>query len=427
MKKFISFIFILISFAIYIWWQNMQELNKWENLFKTSQFPQITLKGRLTRQPYQRYSKDIIILDGIYISTDIFSGYHLGDKVAVSGTLEKRLIEKNNFQFWLIEPTIDLISPAKNEPFYSQWNILYRLGNFSTQLVIIAKSALPEPHSSLLAGILLGIRSNMPENFYNKLVTSGTLHVIAASGFNITIVAKVLINSLTNFISRRRALPLAFAGIVIYTILAGASEAVVRAAIMGSLAYIAQALGRDYTAKWALLISAIVMLLFKPTLIASVSFQLSVAATAGILWLEPIISQRFLNFIKTKKGILASLKTDFSTTIAASFAVLPISLVTFGQLSLVSPFSNLTILWLIPPIMFIGAVLVSIGLVSPFLAKLVGIISWPLLELFIRLVDWWGSLPFSSVEVNGLNWLFGLGYYLILICIVNILSRTSRK
>jgi competence protein ComEC len=267
----------------------------------------------------------------------------------------------------------------------------------------------------------------MPENFYNKLVTSGTLHVIAASGFNITIVAKVLINSLTNFISRRRALPLAFAGIVIYTILAGASEAVVRAAIMGSLAYIAQALGRDYTAKWALLISAIVMLLFKPTLIASVSFQLSVAATAGILWLEPIISQRFLNFIKTKKGILASLKTDFSTTIAASFAVLPISLVTFGQLSLVSPFSNLTILWLIPPIMFIGAVLVSIGLVSPFLAKLVGIISWPLLELFIRLVDWWGSLPFSSVEVNGLNWLFGLGYYLILICIVNILSRTSRK
>ena len=87
----------------------------------------------------------------------------------------------------------------------------------------------------------------MPKSFYHQLVNSDTLQVIAASGFNITIIAKVLINTLTAFINRKKALVIAFVGIVLYTVMAYISEAVVRAAIMGSIAYAAQALGGGHT------------------------------------------------------------------------------------------------------------------------------------------------------------------------------------
>ena len=109
---------------------------------------------------------------------------------------------------------------------------------------------LPSPHSGLLAGIVLGVRNTIPQRFYNNLVQTGTLHVIAASGYNITIIAKLLIDFFARILKRRQAVVIAGIGIFMYAILAGMNAAVVRAAIMGLLSYIAQAFGRLYFLKF---------------------------------------------------------------------------------------------------------------------------------------------------------------------------------
>lgn len=360
-------------------------------------------------------------------------------------------------------------------------NLLDWLNSVRENLLFIADRCLPPTHAGLLAGIVLGTRVKMDNDFYQALVSTGTMHVVAASGFNINVVAKSLFQITSVLFPRKLAISFSFMGIIFYTFLAGATEPVVRAAIMGGLAFGAQALGREYEAKRALIVSAVLMLAFSPSLISNVSFQLSVAATAGILWLEPILSRRiekaflllaacarsakdFLfkngqgieetlrstispdqmvgvsaasrrdpadlrvppsrsSFVDSKKtilnnswfdGVVSGLKTNLSTTLAATIAVLPITLITFERISIISPVVNVLVLWLVPPLMFLGGLLMLVGLVWLPLAQIVGVVTYPLLAVFIAVVKWFGILPGASLQFSGLTWLFGGGWYLLL-------------
>ena len=139
-------------------------------------------------------------------------------------------------------------------------------------------------------------------------------------------------------------------------------------------------------------------------MVSSVSFQLSLAATAGIPWLEPGINHRIRHLLKRLENKIRSIPvedilltitfklsisvlSDLSTTLAATIVFLPITAVTFESLNIVSPMANIIVLWLVPPAMFLGGLLSITGLVSFTLAKLVGLLTWPILELFIFLTS----------------------------------------
>jgi competence protein ComEC len=290
-------------------------------------------------------------------------------------------------------------------------------------MIRVFRVNLAEPMASLMTGIVGGVKENFDEGFYQALIATGTLHVIAASGYNITMVAKVLMESLAPILGRKRALGVSLVGVVGYVILAGANPAVMRAGLMGGLVFAAQFWGREYLASWGLVITSGVMVLVAPWLITDVSFQLSVAATAGILWGEAPLRRgiskiqvpRYKKSSPTWRKIAGVLVDDLSTTLAATLATLPITAITFGRLSLISPVVNVLVLWLVPPMMAFGGVMLLLGVVSGYLAGLVGWLAWPLLALFVGVVEIFSSLPWASVDLVGLNWWIGAGWWLLLI------------
>ena len=150
---------------------------------------------------------------------------------------------------------------------------------------------LPYPQSAILAGILLGVDKNLPVALKNDLKATSTIHMIVVSGQNLSIVAGFLIG-LAGFLGRKKALILSLGLIAFYSILTGFEVPVVRAAIMVSLAYLAQILGRENLSSWILFLTGGAMLLYNPNWLLSISFQLSFLATFGVIAVAPIIVKR---------------------------------------------------------------------------------------------------------------------------------------
>jgi len=147
----------------------------------------------------------------------------------------------------------------------------------------------PDPEASLLAGILLGVESGISESVQKAFRDTGTTHIIAISGFNITIVAGFFSRFFSRIMNPRKGAFAALAGISIYTILVGADAAVVRAAVMGGLSIFAQQIGRRQHGLNAAALASLVMMLFNPQLPWDVSFQLSLSATLGlVLYADPL-------------------------------------------------------------------------------------------------------------------------------------------
>jgi competence protein ComEC len=252
---------------------------------------------------------------------------------------------------------------------------LYKL---RVDIISFYKKTLPEPYSSLVAGIVLGSKQ-IPEEFWTLLKKTGTAHVVVASGTNVTLVATFLISSLTYYFKRRTAVFISVAGIFLYVILSGFDAPIVRAAIMGSIVFFGQERGRVVNTWRVLIISGYLMLLIKPEWIMDLGFILSFVATMSLL----IFQKRIDNYLKFIPNVF---REGLSTSLAAQIGVAPIIFVTFGQFSLLSPVINALILWVIPYVMVSGAVAGIIGLVVPILGNAILYISFPLLLWFVKVI-----------------------------------------
>ncbi len=134
-------------------------------------------------------------------------------------------------------------------------------------------SLLPEPQASLLNGMVFGIRSSLPKSLYQDLITTGTVHMIALSGMNISILT-ALIGKITHPLGRKLSIVFTILCIAGFVLFVGPSPSIIRAAIMAGIALTATLLGRQYWPYFALVLSALVMLAVQPLLIVDVSFQL---------------------------------------------------------------------------------------------------------------------------------------------------------
>jgi len=397
----------------------------------------VKLRFRLKNDPYQNGSNCSYYFKEYLAVFKCSSELTRGSLVEMTGTLEVRVKEGKNEGFQLMYPEIDLIDTTRTSRGGKWDNLMIAVEKVQDKFSLILSSYLPEPHGSLLVGILLGLKRQMPDNFYQELIETGTLHVIAASGFNITVVANILLEVLGKMFSKRKAIFASFIGIFAYTLLAGASAPVVRAAIMGLLAYTASFLGKEYLASWALIITAIVMLIVDSSLGESVGFWLSISATGGILWLSKgmeVALGRIGNAVgrkvgvdkltwwnkKSRKLISNALLINLSTTLAAQVATTPILLTVFKRYSVVSPLVNMLVLWLVPLVMLMGALKLSIGLIWLPLVTLINGPTYVLLATFIAVISVFSELPFASldlatvqfIEVERWGLILSIGYYL---------------
>ncbi len=353
----------------------------------------IRVRARILSQPYQSRSKYIIEVGRIKAIFSTYRRMKVGEWVELVGRPEVRVQMGKITQVYLKNPRIYHLNLKEKKRFsLSDWLVM-RMSGWRGKMVKLMASYLPEPEASLASGILLGVKLGMPDDFYQALVKTGTLHIVAASGFNVTVVLKVVMGLLVGWLGRSWGLLVGFWAVIGYVILAGGSAAVVRAGIMGVLSYGAYYLGRPAEAKRLLWVTAVGMVLVQPLMLVDVGFQLSVAATAGILYLEPMIEKKLNKWLRVKKGSLLEkyLAETLYTTLAASIFTVPVILWWFGRVSWISPVVNMLVLGVVPAIMFLSGVVVAVGLVWWSGGWVLSWGVYVLLEYMVRVIEWFGT------------------------------------
>ncbi len=309
---------------------------------------------------------------------------------------------------WVILFSIRALQIGGLDPYYyhEKSEPLYLQQYFSE----IVQNVIPAPESALVSGIVLGDGSKIPYFLKNDLQATSTIHIVVVSGQNLTILAGFIM-SMSKLIGRKKSIFLTLFAVLFYCILTGLQIPVIRAGIMAVVSLIGQALGRDVTGWWILLLTAGLMLLYNPNWLMSISFQLSFLATFGVVVVAPIL-------IEALYRVPSIIKEEFGVALSAQALTLPIIAYNFNQMSLFGIVINVLIGWTIPLVMISGALMMLLGTVSLFLAQVVAIIPMILLRYFIYLVLFFADLPHSSVYVPESSIWLWIGYYLILIGII---------
>jgi competence protein ComEC len=264
------------------------------------------------------------------------------------------------------------------------------------------ESLLPEPQASLLMGILLGSRTSMPPEIVEAFSRSGTTHILAISGWNISIVSSFLATA-GRRLPRRISLLLILSGIVIYTLLVGASAAVLRSALMGILYVLAQYVGRPGDGLTALAASAGMLTLWNPGVLWDIGFQLSISATLGMFLFVPV-------WMEACKRWPVFLAESTAATLASQLLTWPLIALYFRQFSLIIPLSNLLACPALTPLILLGALALFLGSV-PALGRLLCGLAWIVGSYMLEIVRWTGGIPWASVGLPVLEPLFLILYY----------------
>lgn len=248
---------------------------------------------------------------------------------------------------------------------------------------------LPEPHSSLLNGILFGIDLKTTKDFYNQLKIVGLLHLVVLSGINITLLASI-VSSITSFFSKQISILITILTIIFFVIFVGIQAPILRAAFMGILTLVAIQTGRKNYPLYTLFLSFIFILIIYPKWLKSISFQLSYAATLGIILFGNSKITKTKNRIK---NFINQIKADFKTSIAAQIFTAPIIFIYFKQISLISPISNILVSFLIPYLMILGFLTAILGKINYYLGFPFAWISYLILSYIIWIINFLSKIP----------------------------------
>lgn len=319
---------------------------------------------------------------------------------------------------------INIVNIGKINPV---WNQVYKI---RSNLKSLINKSLPYPESTVLTGILLGRRKELPTYMEKIFRDTGTLHILAASGLHVSILiaSLILFFRLIGFKSRFSYL-LAIPPVLLYILLAGASPSIVRASIMGILFLIATCIGKDYHYLNSLFISAFIMLVINPYNLFLVGFQFSFIIVLGVL----IFYKPMLRLLPEREKIRKYLKehtTDSISVILSAFyrfcisilvisiivqvTIIPISAFYFNKISLVNIPSNFIVVPLssiLIPMGFIG------GLVSMIHAGIGELIISTLylpLHFSIQALAFLGNFSFSTISIPSPSPIFFVLYYSLL-------------
>lgn len=366
-----------------------------------------TIRGTIISEPDRRPMQTKYTIEtqsGRVLVTDYspFNRFEYGSTVEATGKLERpEPIEDfaydkylSMFDVYAVMYRADIKQnplPRNTNPLLLIKRSLYKLkSRFENKI----NRLLPEPHASFMAGLLTGSRRGIPEDLMEKFNTTGLTHIIAISGYNITIIITLISGSLFFLTPSQRFAP-AILAIILFTIFAGASAAVVRASIMGILGLIALQLGRKTNVRLSILWTAFFMIAWNPKIFwYDAGFQLSFAAVIGLAELSPYISP-LLKHIPEKLAIRESLLA----TLAANIATLPLIAYLFGRISLISPVANILIAPAIPLAMLVGTIATVVSFLSEPLGRLLIYPAWALLEYIIAIANICSKLPFASYQM----------------------------
>ena len=277
------------------------------------------------------------------------------------------------------------------------------------------------PYKELLLGYLLGFNDiKMLSRYNDMLITTGTIHVVVVSGFNISLVCGFIYSLFGNELKLNKIIP-AQALSLIYVVLVGLNPPAVRAWAMSTFVIIGRLYGRKGAGVRLLLISLLVMTISDPLLLFSLSFQLSFMATLSLMLYSPSF-EVFFKGILGEKTILIS---DLSTTLGAQVLVWPLISYVFGRISIISPVVNALVLWTVPFATIAGFIFLALTYINSFLSLFFSYIVTLPLYFFIKVVAFFASFSKASLDIRvGLP--FFISYYVFFICF-HIFSRIGSR
>lgn len=285
------------------------------------------------------------------------------------------------------------------------------------------QSALPEPEASFGLGLLVGQRNTLPQSVSQTLLMVGLTHIIAVSGYNLTILLKVA-RKIFGARSKFQATVAFLILIGTFVLLTGSSPSIVRAAMVSLLSIAAWYYGRPLRPLVLLLVSGIITALANPLYVwGNVSWYLSFLAFFGVLVLAPLMTRRLYGTREPK--LIASMVIE---SLCAEAMTLPYVLHIFGQMSSVSILANVLIAALIPLAMFLSLIA---GLAGMLVAPLAGWFAWPAKLLLTYMLDVAGLLsriPHAFLEQIGFStWQMATSYGMVLALCVILRHQNKRK
>ena len=346
-----------------------------------------------------------------------------GDRVMLTGTMQSPVPDDDDSSFVqggesptqdsypgdlviLTRPDIRLL---KRAPLPMVW-----LNSFRSSLSASLQRSLPSPQAELARALLLGQRDDLPAELNEQWRRAGTAHLLAISGLHVSVVLGVALVAGTALLGRRRnahvLLPLVL--IWAYAVLSGLNPPVVRAAIMGSVYLAAIAAGRQPSGGLALLLAATALSIWDPSIMTTVSFQMTIAAMAGIIFLtDPL--QRLMRAPFGQPGpeqnMLGGGLRQFSTTglaasLGAVIGIKPLLLHYFGATSLFTIPASILGTIALPAVLLTSAVAGMAGLnTDGLLASLIGWPVWPWLTYLIGVSSAFSTPAFAAITIPPLS------------------------
>lgn len=416
---FILLVLIIIAFTRFLFFIPKPPL------YTDSVGKHVKVEGLVVDTPDVRLKNQHIILKPsnqktnilLVISRDINISY--GDMVVVNGVLEepenfitssgkefnyKRYLSNQNIYFIIKNCEIEVLSSSNGN------KLKYYLYNIRKYFLNNINNSLPFGESGLASGLILGARGGFDNETKDKFISTGTIHIVALSGYNITIVVENVMKLMGLLFSEILSILFGFIVIVLFILMAGVTATSVRAGIMASIMLLGRMTGRVYDAGRALVVALLLMITYDPRVVTDISFQLSFLATFGVLFITPKIIKYFY-FIPIRFGF----RELIATTISATISVLPTLLYSTGIFSLVSLPTNILILPFIPLTMFFSFIVGLFGFISPIIVLPFAYIAHLLLSYILYVVDFFASLSFASFGIKSFPLILVVVIYLFIL------------
>ncbi len=402
---------------------------------------EVTVEGVLRAEPDRRATHTNLRLDvehitfpngetrevhgKVLVRAPVYTPTQYGDRLSASGRLEEPpvfdtfsyadYLARQGIHAMLRHAEVTVLAAQQASP------LLDALFRFKARAVELVQIMLPEPQASLLTSMLLGVRTGIPGALREDFSRTGTSHIVAISGYHLALIAGLLVSLARRAFGAHRATWPALGGLWLYAVMVGASSSVLRAAVMASVAILARREYRRTHAPTSLAGAALFLMLLNPHALWDVGFQLSMAATAGLIFYTRPLNRQFERLCayfaapQTARRLTGWFSDALIVTLAVQITTIPLIIGIFRQISLVTLLTNLLIMPFQAYGMLFGGAALLLAFVFRPAGQLVAWIAWVFLAYIVEVVRLTARLPFAALQLEQVTLPLVWGYYALLI------------
>jgi len=422
------FSLLMIVGSIYYFWNDFQLRKNFSVVFDKK----INFTGVVLDYPQKGASQKITVnlqrpFSGkILITLRPYPQFNYGDKINFEGVVKKP--EGSYANYLAKEEILGISSFPKTKLIATKQGSKIKSALFfiKEKFVLVFQKTLPSEEAAFASGLTIGEKSDFSKDLKDAMAKSGTTHIVALSGYNISVIVWAVALALGLLFKRNTTFIITLLILVGFVLMAGAQASVVRAALIGAVVLMAKQIGRVYSFRNAISVSAFLMVLQNPKiLVFDVGFQLSFLAFLGIVYLPPAFIKIFKLGDETAGKKISEWKDILLTTISAQLAVLPVLISAFGRFSPLSILANILILWLIPFTMGVAFLAGFLGFFSYYLALFSGWFLHLFLYYELSVIKFFGKF---SPPVNLSFGFFTIAlYYAALIIFIVMANKRSPR